>query len=152
MPDGMGGPEDAIRRAGPPAGRGSKILIAAGIAVQIASIAAFFLRVRPLTEMSLICLCFILFAELELFGGMALLAQYGRGKISAGIRYGVSVVSGVYTALSVALSLGFLHAGGESLKVFVFSQLILLAAATILDLVLAAAVHSLRARKKPKRT
>ena len=122
--------------------RTSKGALIAGMAVQSVSLLLFFLRVRPLTGMSLLCLCFLLFAELEFFGGIAALAQYARDRLPPFLRAGIGILSGVYTALSAAVSLTFLAL-----------QLLLLFGMLFLDFLLALASRRARSlfRKTPPR-
>ena len=133
--------------------RTSKGALIAGMAVQSVSLLLFFLRVRPLTGMSLLCLCFLLFAELEFFGGIAALAQYARDRLPPFLRAGIGILSGVYTALSAAVSLTFLPMGNGAVKAFLALQLLLLFGMLFLDFLLALASRRARSlfRKTPPR-
>ena len=125
-------------------GKLSKTFVVIGVAVQLLTVLGFCLWVRPLTVMALVCLCFGLFAELQLFGGLAV--QYGQDHLPVAVRCGYCAVSGLYTVLAVAVSAAYLRADLSALRQLLVQQLVLLAAAVFLNFLLLLTARALRNR------
>lgn len=127
----------------------SKLAVAAGIAVQLVTIITFLLIVRPLSGMALICLCFILFAELELVGTIALIPRFQQTGVSAGLRLAIGLISGVYSCVSIVLSLSFVPYDIGYLRALLWMQILLLLVLLIAD----STVFSIfRHRQSPSKT
>ena len=121
--------------------RASKIAMFLGIAVQAATIGAFLICVRPLTVMALVCLCFILFAELELFGSISLMSHYVDNGLQPAIRMGISIASGVYSCFAVVTALAFLPYDFSYVRGLFFLQILLLVAMVAADMIVVAVVR-----------
>ena len=104
-----------------------------GITAQAITAGLFLCVVNPVTTMSVVCLCFILFAELEFFGTIAVLFQYAIDRVPAAVRVGISAVTTVYACAAIVTAIAFMPYDLSVVKGLFLIQIVLLAAGTGLD-------------------
>lgn len=114
----------------------SKNFVIIGISVQVITAVIYAILWETHTFMSFLSLFFILFAELEFFGGIAAFARYIQDQIPNILRIGLGLGTGVYCAICITISLAFMGMDIQYLRPFILIQLLVLAVMVFLDAVL----------------
>lgn len=104
-----------------------------GITIQAITAGFFLCVVTPITTMSIVCLCFILFAELEFFGTIGVLFQYAIDRVPAMVRICISMVTTLYAGAVIVVSIAFMPYDLSVVRGFLVIQIFLLAAMVVLD-------------------
>lgn len=113
----------------------TRLALKIGMTVQALTAGFFLCAVNPITAMSAVCLCFILFAELEFFGTIAVLFQYAIDRVPAVTRAGISGVTALYACAAIMVAIAFMPYDLSVVKGLFIIQLMLLIAMVVLDAV-----------------
>lgn len=117
-----------------------------GVTVQALTAGFFLCAVNPVTTMSAVCLCFILFAELEFFGTLAVLFQYAIDRVPAAVRVGISAVTTLYACGAIVAAVAFMPYDLSVVKGLFVIQLALLMAMVTFDAALVGISQLVRRR------
>lgn len=113
----------------------TRLALKIGMTVQALTAGWFLCAVNPITTMSVVCLCFILFAELEFFGTVAVLFQYAIDRVPAVTQAGISGAAALYACAAIVVAVAFMPYDLSVVRGLIVIQLLLLMAMVVLDAV-----------------